>query len=90
MCVVFMFVLAHIVAWAALGGGWRGASRAPFAVLLPALALILLQAVTQDSYGDLGLKVGTLVSWELGYFFLYICLRIAVRPGSDTQALPRR
>ena len=87
LSIVLTFVLAHIVAWSALGGGWRGAGRAPFAVFFPALALLLLDAVWTDSYGDLGLKVGTLASWELLYFFLYVCLRIAVRPSA--QALPR-
>jgi hypothetical protein len=78
-----MFVLAHIVAWNILGGGWRGAARAPFAVLLPALALLLLDAVFFDNYGNLGLKLITLVSWEGLYFFLYICLRILARPSAS-------
>ncbi|HYD14875.1 MAG TPA: hypothetical protein VEA77_00605 [Hyphomicrobium sp.] len=82
LAAVFMFVLAHIVAWNILGGGWRGAARAPFAVLLPALALLLLDAVFFDNYGNLGLKLATLVSWEVLYFFLYICLRITMRPSA--------
>ncbi|MCC7251249.1 hypothetical protein [Hyphomicrobium sp.] len=90
MCVIFTFVLAHIVAWSALGGGWRGAGRAPFVVFVPALALILLDAVLNDSYAALGVRVATLASWELLYFFLYVCLRLAVRPGPGGQALPRR
>lgn len=87
---ILMFVLAHIVAWSALGGGWRGAGRAPFAVFLPALALILLDAVWNDSYGSLVANAGMLLSWELLYFFLYVCLRLTVRPISNGQALPRR
>lgn len=87
---ILTFVLAHIVAWSALGGGWRGAGRAPFAVFVPAMALLLLDAVWNDSYGSLGAKVLVLISWELLYFFLYVCLRLTVRPVSNGQALPRR
>jgi hypothetical protein len=87
---ILAFVLAHIVAWSALGGGWRGAGRAPFAVFLPALALILLDAVLNDSFAGLGMRIGTLVSWELLYFFLYVCLRLVLPSGSSGQALPRR
>ena len=87
---ILMFVLAHIVAWSALGGGWRGAGRAPFAVFLPAVALVLLDAILNDSYRDVGMKLLTLLSWELLYFFLYICLRLVVGPGPSTQTLPRR
>ncbi len=87
---ILAFVVAHLVAWSALGGGWRGAGRAPFAVFLPALALVLLDAVWGDSYADLGRRIGLLVSWEMLYFFLYACLRIAFRPGARAQALPRR
>jgi Gpi18-like mannosyltransferase len=89
LSVILTFVLAHIVAWSALGGGWSGAGRAPFAVFFPALALLVLNAVWTDSYTDLGLKIGTLASWEMLYFFLYVCLRIALRP-TVRQALPRR
>ncbi len=90
LAVVLAFVAAHIVAWSALGGGWRGAGRAPFAVFLPALALLLLDAVWGDSYADVGRRIGLLLSWEMLYFFLYACLRIALRPGARAQALPRR
>jgi hypothetical protein len=79
LSLILAFVLAHIVAWSALGGGWRGAARAPFAVLLPALALLLLDAVFYDNYAGLAAKVMTLVSWEGLYFFLYLCLRITMR-----------
>lgn len=87
---VLMFVLAHIVAWSALGGGWRGAARAPIAVLGPALALLILNAVMNDSYASLGLMIGTLIAWELLFFFGYICLRIMARPAQQPQSLPRR
>lgn len=80
LSIIFTFVLAHIVAWSAQGGGWRGAARAPFVVFVPAFALILLQAVFFDSYGNLGLKLGTLLSWEVLYFFCYVTLRVALRP----------
>ncbi|HEX2841536.1 hypothetical protein [Hyphomicrobium sp.] len=80
LSLTLVFVLAHIVAWSALGGGWRGAARAPFTVLFPALALLLLDAVFNDNYAGLGLKLTTLLSWEMLYFFLYLCLRIALRP----------
>ena len=75
--VVLVFVLAHIVAWYALGGGWRGAARAPFAILIPALALLLLHAVVEDAFQSLPLKIGTLLSWEVVYFLGYLCLRLA-------------
>lgn len=91
MCVVFTFVMAHIVAWSALGGGWRGAARAPFVVFFPALALILLDAVWTESFSELGLRVGTLASWEALYLFIYVCVRLVIRPASTAvQALPRR
>jgi hypothetical protein len=76
---VFMFVLAHIVAWQVLGGGWRGAARAPFAVLVPAMGLILLNAVFFDSYRDVLLTIWVLLSWEFLYFMGYAILRIALR-----------
>ncbi len=84
LSVVLTFALAHIVAWASLGGGWRGAARAPFVVFLPAVALLLLDAVFNDNYAGLALKLSTLLSWELLYFFLYLCLRIAFRPIAQT------
>lgn len=87
---ILAFVLAHIVAWSALGGGWRGAGRAPFAVFFPAMALVLLDAVWNDSYSSLGVTVLALLSWEMLYFFLYICLRVMLRPFANRQALPRR
>jgi hypothetical protein len=87
---ILAFVLAHIVAWSALGGGWRGAGRAPFAVFLPALALILLNAILNESYSAVGMMIATLAAWELLYFFLYVCGRLAVGSGSGSQALPRR
>ncbi len=80
LSIVFSFTLAHIVAWTALGGGWRGAARAPFLVLVPAFALILLDAVFFDSYGRLPLKLGTLLAWEALYVFAYVMLRMALRP----------
>jgi hypothetical protein len=82
LSIILTFVLAHIVAWSAQGGGWRGAARAPFIVFVPAFALILLRAVFFDSYGNLGLKLGTLLSWEVLYFFCYVTLRVAMRPGA--------
>lgn len=90
LAAVLAFVLAHIVAWLALGGGWRGAGRAPFAVFVPALALILLDAVLTNSYANVGLMVATLASWEMLYLFLYVCLRLVSRPLPPRQALPRR
>lgn len=82
LSIVLTFVLAHIVAWSAQGGGWRGAARAPFIVFIPAVAVILLDAVFSDSYGNLALRLGTLLSWEMLYLFAYVTLRVAMRPGS--------
>jgi hypothetical protein len=79
---VLMFVMAHIVAWQCLGGGWRGAARAPFAVLVPALGLILLNAVFYDSYRDVLLTIWVLLSWEFLYFIGYAMLRIMTRPSA--------
>lgn len=79
LSVVLMFVVAHIVAWAALGGGWRGAARAPFAVLVPAVALIVLNAVFYDSYNDLLSKIWAFLSWEFLYLLGYLTLRIMTR-----------
>ncbi len=90
LSLILTFVLAHIVAWFTLGGGWRGAGRAPFAVFFPAMALLLLDAVLNDAYVGLGARVSTLVSWELLYFFLYVCLRMCVRPASSGQVLDAR
>lgn len=89
LSLVLAFVLAHIVAWSVLGGGWRGAARAPFVVFLPTLALLLLDAVFNDNYVGLGLRLMTLFSWELLYFFLYICLRIALRPVASAPPAQR-
>ncbi|WP_333794978.1 hypothetical protein [Hyphomicrobium sp.] len=90
LAAVLAFVVAHIVAWLALGGGWRGAGRAPLAVFVPASALMLLDAIFFESYSHLGAQIITLVSWEALYFFLYVCLRIVSRPAEPRQALPRR
>lgn len=81
LTIVLAFVVAHFAAWRVLGGGWRGAARAPFVVFLPAVALLLLDAVFFDRYDSLPLKVGTLISWQLMYFFVLVCLRIATRPA---------
>lgn len=85
LSIIFTFSLAHIVAWSALGGGWSGAARAPFVVFIPAFALVLLEAVFFDSYGNLGLKLGTLLSWEVMYFFCYVTLRVALRPEAGAN-----
>ncbi|MGE0025355.1 MAG: hypothetical protein AB7S70_17170 [Hyphomicrobium sp.] len=90
LSVIFTFVMAHIVTWAVLGASWRAAGRAPFVVFVPAVALVLLNAVITDSYTALGWQLITLVSWEIGYFFLYVCLRIAIPAGPPSQALPRK
>jgi hypothetical protein len=79
-----------MVAWSALGGGWRGAGRAPFAVFFPALALVLLDAVWTSSFTAVGATILALLSWEMLYLFLYICLRVMLRPAPSLQALPRR
>ncbi|MDQ8698868.1 hypothetical protein [Hyphomicrobium sp. LHD-15] len=76
---VFMFVMAHLVAWHALGGGWRGAARAPFAVMVPAVALLVLNAVFYDSYQGLLLRLWALISWEFLYLFGYVTLRMMMR-----------
>lgn len=83
---VFTFVIAHMVAWQALGGGWRGAARAPFAVLVPALGLILLNAVFYDSYQGLLLKIWALLSWEFLYILGYATLRIMMRPSPPVRS----
>jgi hypothetical protein len=82
LSIIFSFTVAHVVAWSALGGTWRAAGRAPFAVIAPAVALLLLNAVFFDSYGNLPLQLGTLIAWEAMYFFCYVTLRVALRPGS--------
>jgi hypothetical protein len=83
---VIAFVAAHVVAWQALGRGWRGAARAPFVVFPPVAALLLLDAVLHDSYESLPLKIGTLLSWQVLCFFFYACLRILVRPDPARRA----
>jgi len=90
LSVILTFVMAHVVAWAVLGANWRGAARAPFAVMLPAVAMVLLNAVLTDSYGALGWQLLTLISWEIGYFFLYVCLRMVIPAAPQVQALPRK
>jgi len=85
LAAVIAFVTAHTVAWNALGRGWRGAARAPFAVFLPVVALLLLKAMFGDSYGVLPLEVVTFASWEALYFFLYACLRILFKPLPPAQ-----
>jgi hypothetical protein len=88
---ILMFVTAHIIAWSAMGGGWRGAARAPFVVFVPAAALLLLEGVMNEAYDGLAAKLGTLVAWELAYFFLYLCLRICARAVEPAQlAGPRK
>lgn len=94
MCVlsfVMVFALAHIVAWQVLGGGWRGAARAPFAVFLPSVAVLLVDGLFNDSTTEVVARIGTLLSWELAYFFFYLCLRICRRAIEPAQlAGPRR
>jgi chromate transport protein ChrA len=74
-----MFVMAHLVAWHVLGGGWRGAARAPFAVMVPAIALLVLNAVFYDSYQGLLLRLWALISWEFLYLLGYVTLRMMMR-----------
>lgn len=88
---ILVFVTAHIIAWSVMGGGWRAAARAPFAVVVPAAGLLLLDGVMNDAYQGLAAKLGTLVAWELAYLFLYLCLRICARALEPGQlAGPRR
>lgn len=83
---ILMFAQAHVVAWFALGGGWSGAARAPFAVALPAASLILLKAVFFESYGTLATSLGTLLAWEGLYLFAYITARVAVRAAAESPS----
>ncbi len=62
LSIVFTLSLAHIVAWSALGGGWRGAARAPFVGVRSGVRARPAGAVFFDSYGNLGLKLGTLLA----------------------------
>ncbi len=80
LATILAFVLAHMVACGQLGGGWRGAARAPFLVFPPAAALIVLDGVAHDSYALILPRVTTLFTWELLYLFGYVVLRLASRP----------
>lgn len=82
---LLVFAMAHVIAWFALGGGWRGAARAPFVVFVPATAMVLLDAVFTDSYTHLVARLVTLLGWEAGYFFFYLCLRICSRAVEPLQ-----
>lgn len=88
LAAILAFVLAHMVACGQLGGGWRGAARAPFLVFPPALALIVLDGVVQDAYADILPRVTTLVTWELLYVFGYVFLRLLSRPLAPNAAEP--
>jgi hypothetical protein len=89
---VLMFVTAHLVAWWVLGGGWRGAARAPFAVFVPATAVLLLDGLFNETSGtETVARIATLLSWEAAYFFLYLILRLVRRMVEPAQlAGPRR
>ena len=80
LAIILAFVLAHMVAATQLGGGWRGAARAPFLVFPPALALIVLDGVVHDTYSMIIPRALTLLSWELLYLFGYVFLRLLTRP----------
>jgi len=82
---ILAFVAAHIVAWNALGKGWRGAARAPFAVFPPVVALLLLNAVFRDSFAELPYQLWAFASWEALYFLVYACLRVMLRPLQPVQ-----
>ena len=84
LATILAFVLAHMVASTQLGGGWRGAARAPFLVFPPALALIVLDGVVHDTYAQIMPRALTLLSWELLYIFGYVLLRLLSRPGAAT------
>lgn len=87
---VLIFVSAHLVAWWVLGGGWRGAVRAPFAVFVPSVAVLLIDGMINDSAEALA-QIATLLSWELALLFLYLALRIGRRAIEPAQlAGPRR
>lgn len=79
LAIILAFVLAHMVAAAQLGGGWRGAARAPFLVFPPAAALIVLDGIVHDVYAIIAPRILTLLSWELLYLFGYVFLRLLVR-----------
>lgn len=80
LAIILAFVLAHMVAATQLGGGWRGAARAPFLVFPPAFALIVLDGVVHDTFSAILPRTLTLLSWELLYLFGYVLLRLLTRP----------
>ncbi|HRN87889.1 hypothetical protein [Hyphomicrobium sp.] len=80
LAIILAFVLAHMVAATQLGGGWRGAARAPFLVFPPAFALIVLDGVVHDTFSTILPRALTLLSWELLYLFGYVFLRLLTRP----------
>lgn len=84
LAAILAFVLAHIVACGQLGGGWRGAARAPFLVFPPALALIVLDGVVHDTFVAILPRAITLGTWELLYLFGYVFLRLLSRPLVST------
>ena len=88
LATILAFVLAHMVAAGQLGGGWRGAARAPVLVFPPAVALIVLDGVVHDSYALILPRMTTLLTWELLYLFGYVFLRLLSRPLAHTIAAP--
>lgn len=85
MAMVLSFIAVHLVAWSALGRGWRAAARAPFVVFPPVAALLTLDAVINDSFANLPLKIATFAAWQALCFFGYVCLRILLRPAAPAR-----
>lgn len=84
--VLFAFIVAHIVAWLVMGVSWSAAFRAPFAVLIPGIALASALAVMFDGFDQLFGMIMAMI-WFSGLFlFGVMCLRVAIPKGSDEAA----
>lgn len=82
----FLVIMAHIVAWLAMGGTWSAAFRAPIAVLIPSVGVVLLHSAMFHGFSYLPYVLGQLVAFEALCFFAVLCARTAV-PKSKQQAV---
>lgn len=64
----------HPVAWIAMGRGWGAAFKAPFAVLLPGVALIVAHATMFEGFQNLPPIFSAILVFEVFFLFAVACL----------------
>lgn len=82
---IIIFLVANVVAWIVMGGGFSAAFKAPFVVMFPGLALLLAHTVLFDNYEGLPATFIALFTLVGMYLFGLMCLRVVIPKAEEKK-----